>query len=68
MTPHLPHLLPTIHSCMSELQVTSSQGGVWRFLLHLSATPAAPDDVITVEAQGLNQETQVGFRLTSMAE
>lgn len=53
---------------MSELQVTSSQGGVWRFLLHLAATPAAPDDVITVEAQGLNQETQVGFRLTSMAE
>jgi len=57
-----------IHSCMLEIQVTSSRGGMWQFPLHLLATSADPDDAITVEAQGLNKETQVEFRLTSLAE
>jgi len=33
---------------------------MWQFPLHLLATSAAPDDAITVEAQGLNKETQGG--------
>ncbi len=52
-------------SCVCELQVTSIRGGVWLFPLHLSATPASPDDTITLEAKGLHQESRVGFRLTS---
>ena len=48
--------------------MTSSSGGVWKFPLELTATMATPDDIITLEARGLSKETQVGFRLTSMAE
>lgn len=53
-------------SCDAELHVTNKLGGVWKFPLLLSATTAAPDDVITIEGEGLNVATQIGFRLTSM--
>ena len=43
-------------------------GGMWQFPIHFKASVAAPDDVITLEAKGLNKGTQVGFRLTSMME
>lgn len=56
---------PKSFSCMCELQVTSPRGGVWLFPLHFSATKAPPDDTITIEAKGLNKESQLGFRLTS---
>ncbi len=46
--------------------MTNNLGGVWKFPLLLSATTAAPDDVITIEGEGLNVTTQVGFRLTTM--
>ena len=61
-------LVNSFHSCAAELVVRGSRGGVWRFPVHLSATPAAPDDIITLKALGLNKETQLGFRLTSMHE
>lgn len=59
---------PTL-SCAVELTVgCGGSGGVWKFPLQLSATAADPDDVIMIEGAGLNQESQIQFRLTSMTE
>ena len=55
-------------SCFCELQVSSSHGGVWFFPVHFSANESAPDDIITIRAEGLHKEAKVGFRLTSMSE
>ena len=41
-------------------------GGVWTFPIIVDALESKPDDIIVIEAQGLNKETTVGFRLTSM--
>lgn len=41
-------------------------GGVWTFPITVDVLESKPDDVIVIEAQGLNKETTVGFRLTSM--
>ena len=43
-------------------------GGVWKFPVHLTAAMAEPDDVIIIEAAGLNKESQIQFRLTSLQE
>jgi len=40
-------------------------GGVWRFPIVAMATEPEVDDVINMEAAGLNKESFVGFRLTS---
>lgn len=41
-------------------------GGVWTFPITVDVLESKPDDIIVIEAQGLNKETTVGFRLTSM--
>lgn len=41
---------------------------MWIFPLQLLATPANPDDIVVVEAVGLNKEAHVSFRLTSLTE
>lgn len=41
---------------------------MWIFPICLVATPAAPDDVILIEAAGLNKKAHVSFRLTSLTE
>ena len=51
-----------------ELNVSSGDGGVWKFPVQLSAAMANPDDVIVIEAAGLNKESQIQFRLTSLQE
>ncbi|NWV14558.1 CFA47 protein, partial [Ptilonorhynchus violaceus] len=40
-------------------------GGVWKFPLLFVATEPEVDDVINIEAVGLNKESIVGFKLTS---
>lgn len=56
-------------SCIAELHVSSGDGGgVWKFPIHLSAAVPSPDDVIVIEAAGLNKESQIQFRLTSLKE
>ena len=49
-----------------ELEVRGIAGGVWTFPITVDVLESKPDDVIVIEAQGLNKETTVGFRLTSM--
>lgn len=41
---------------------------MWIFPICLVATPAVSDDVILIEAAGLNKKAQVSFRLTSLTE
>eukprot|EP00079_Xenopus_tropicalis_P021661 XP_012813080.1 PREDICTED: cilia- and flagella-associated protein 47 isoform X1 [Xenopus tropicalis] len=47
------------------LVVQCATGGVWKFPINLVATKPTVDDVIQIEAIGLNKESVVGFRLTS---
>ncbi|GCB68785.1 hypothetical protein scyTo_0015254, partial [Scyliorhinus torazame] len=47
------------------LRVQAATGGIWRFPLLLIATEPQVDDVINIEAFGLNKESVVCFRLTS---
>ncbi|XP_048459067.1 cilia and flagella-associated protein 47-like [Rhincodon typus] len=54
---------PVSQSAM--LKVQSATGGIWRFPLLLIATEPQVDDVINIEALGLNKESVVCFRLTS---
>jgi len=58
-------LLP-LHRCTVELEVKGIAGGVWTFPITVDVLESKPDDIIVIEAQGLNKETTVGFRLTSM--
>ncbi|KAG8451901.1 hypothetical protein GDO86_003916 [Hymenochirus boettgeri] len=51
------------HSAMIVVQCTT--GGIWKFPIQLVATEPYVDDVIQIEALGLNKESIVGFRLTS---
>ncbi|XP_065057284.1 cilia and flagella-associated protein 47-like isoform X2 [Rhopilema esculentum] len=55
-------------SHLVHLIITASSGGVWRFPLRFTATEPAPDDVIQLEAAGLNKEVSIGFRLTSKSD
>ncbi|NWV30502.1 CFA47 protein, partial [Origma solitaria] len=47
------------------LAVQCTRGGLWRFPLVLIATEPEVDDVINIEAVGLNKESIVGLKLTS---
>ncbi|XP_029458968.1 cilia- and flagella-associated protein 47 [Rhinatrema bivittatum] len=49
----------------ATLVVQSATGGIWRFPLLFVATETIVDDVINIEAIGVNKESMVGFRLTS---
>lgn len=51
-----------------ELLVKAATGGQWRFPLRFAASEPPVDDVIAIEATGLNKESSVGFRLTSQAQ
>jgi len=48
--------------------VKAATGGLWRFPLKFAADEPPVDDTITIEATGLNQESSVGFRMTSQAK
>ncbi|XP_078087998.1 cilia- and flagella-associated protein 47 [Mustelus asterias] len=52
-------------SLSAMLKVQSATGGIWRFPLLLIATEPQVDDIINIEAFGLNKESVVCFRLTS---
>ncbi|XP_038658216.1 cilia- and flagella-associated protein 47-like isoform X3 [Scyliorhinus canicula] len=54
---------PISQSAMLKIQAAT--GGIWRFPLLLIATEPQVDDVINIEAFGLNKESVVCFRLTS---
>ncbi|NWR46411.1 CFA47 protein, partial [Regulus satrapa] len=45
--------------------VQCTAGGLWKFPLVFIATEPEVDDVINIEAVGLNKESIVGFKLTS---
>ncbi len=48
-----------------HLVVTAASGGIWRFPLKFTAAEPQPDDVIEMQAVGLNKEVFIAFRLTS---
>ncbi|KFZ62215.1 Putative uncharacterized protein CXorf30, partial [Antrostomus carolinensis] len=49
----------------ATLIVQHTTGGVWKFPMLFIATAPEVDDVINIEAVGLNKESIVGFNLTS---
>ncbi|XP_010189112.1 PREDICTED: putative uncharacterized protein CXorf30 homolog, partial [Mesitornis unicolor] len=49
----------------ATLVVQSTTGGVWKFPMLFIAMEPEVDDVINIEAVGLNKESIVGFKLTS---
>lgn len=49
----------------TQLVISATSGGVWRFPLKLLATEPEVDDIITIESVGLNKDSVVGFRMTS---
>nr|XP_009915902.1 PREDICTED: putative uncharacterized protein CXorf30 homolog [Haliaeetus albicilla] len=49
----------------ATLVVRCTTGGVWKFPMLFIATEPEVDDVINIEAVGLNKESIVGFKLTS---
>ncbi|KAG9492434.1 hypothetical protein GDO78_000763 [Eleutherodactylus coqui] len=51
------------HSVLLVVQCVT--GGIWKFPIQFVATEPNLDDVIQIEAVGLNKESAVGFRLTS---
>ncbi|XP_039602238.1 cilia- and flagella-associated protein 47-like [Polypterus senegalus] len=53
------------YRCSAVLAVQCATGGKWKFPIQLIATEPKVDDVITIEAAGLNKTSMVGFRLTS---
>ncbi|XP_052808119.1 cilia- and flagella-associated protein 47-like isoform X2 [Mya arenaria] len=50
------------------LEVKASQGGVWKFPIRFLALEPPEDDVLDIEASGLDQDSYVGFRLTSQSK
>ncbi|XP_003218974.3 cilia- and flagella-associated protein 47 isoform X1 [Anolis carolinensis] len=50
---------------LATLVVQRSAGGIWRFPVLFVATEPEVDDVINIEAVGLNKESGIRFRLTS---
>jgi len=50
------------------LVVKSATGGVWKFPVRFIATEPVPDDVIMLEAAGLDKTSNVGIRLTSQTK
>lgn len=55
------------HRCSCDLYITG-EGAVWIFPLCFLATPAAPDDVVVIEAAGLKKKARLNFRLNSLTE
>ena len=55
-----------LYRCTVELEVRGVAGGVWTFPITVDVLESKPDDTIVIESQGLNKETTVGFRMTSM--
>ncbi|XP_041127618.1 cilia- and flagella-associated protein 47-like isoform X2 [Polyodon spathula] len=51
--------------CSAFLAVRCATGGIWKFPIRLVSTEPEVDDVINIEAVGLNKVAMVGFRLTS---
>ncbi|XP_056412134.1 cilia- and flagella-associated protein 47 isoform X3 [Hyla sarda] len=51
------------HSAVLVVQCVT--GGIWKFPIQFVSTEPNVDDVIQIEAVGLNKESAVGFRLTS---
>ncbi|NXV69939.1 CFA47 protein, partial [Molothrus ater] len=49
----------------ATLVIQCTSGGLWKFPLVFIATEPEVDDVINIEAVGLNKESIVGFKLTS---
>ncbi|KFV87103.1 Putative uncharacterized protein CXorf30, partial [Struthio camelus australis] len=49
----------------ATLVVQCATGGIWKFPILFIAMEPEVDDVINIEAAGLNKETIVGFKLTS---
>ncbi|NXE13260.1 CFA47 protein, partial [Lophotis ruficrista] len=49
----------------ATLVVRCTTGGIWKFPVLFIATEPEVDDVINIEAVGLNKESIVGFKLTS---
>ncbi|XP_027494225.1 cilia- and flagella-associated protein 47 isoform X1 [Corapipo altera] len=49
----------------ATLMIQWTAGGAWKFPLQFIATEPEVDDVINIEAVGLNKESVVGFKLTS---
>ncbi|NWS75293.1 CFA47 protein, partial [Crotophaga sulcirostris] len=49
----------------AALVVQCTAGGIWKFPILFIATEPEVDDVINIEAAGLNKESTVGFKLTS---
>ncbi|XP_068124444.1 cilia- and flagella-associated protein 47 [Hyperolius riggenbachi] len=49
----------------ATLVVQSVTGGIWKFPIQFVASEPNVDDVIQIEAAGLNKESVVGFRLSS---
>lgn len=50
---------------VATLVVQCVTGGIWKFPIQFVATEPNVDDVIEIEAAGLNKESVVGFRLSS---
>ncbi|KAG7467070.1 hypothetical protein MATL_G00149440 [Megalops atlanticus] len=53
--------------CTAVLAIQSITGGLWKFPITLISTEPQVDDVITIEAAGLNKTSGVVFRLTSLS-
>ncbi|XP_069827114.1 cilia- and flagella-associated protein 47 [Dendropsophus ebraccatus] len=51
------------HSAVLVVQCVT--GGIWKFPIQFAATEPNVDDIIQIEAVGLNKESAVGFRLSS---
>jgi len=51
-----------------ELVVEGVHGGKWKFPLRFVSSEPEPDDIIHIEAAGLNKESMVSFRLSSQEE
>uniref|UniRef100_A0A1I8GWP8 Calponin-homology (CH) domain-containing protein n=1 Tax=Macrostomum lignano TaxID=282301 RepID=A0A1I8GWP8_9PLAT len=49
----------------THLVIKSNAGGFWRYPLTVESTDPEPDDVITINAAGLDRASKVMFRLTS---
>ena len=54
------------HRCV--LTVQGASGGLWNFPLEFSASEPEPDEVIYIEAAGLNKLSTASFSLFSYAE
>ena len=54
------------HRCL--LSVQGATGGLWSFPLEFIAAEPEPDDIIYIEAAGLNKLSTVSFHLSSYCE